>query len=116
MKKILLLLSFFCLSGCIYNGNCWVPLIQTVGYHSCGENVTPYPIIAGYQKKNSIGHTDPKQRSKDIRACGSDDTLFDFSSGYKEFRKCLAVKGYIYIEPKDCGYQEPKWSTGKCNL
>lgn len=117
MKRILLLSSLFFLSGCIYNGRCWVPLIQTVGLDHCGEEMTPYPIIAGYQNKNSIGHTDSKQRLKDIKACGSDESLlFASSSDHKKFRECLTSKGYIYIEPNDCGYQEPKWSTGKCNL
>jgi len=28
----------------------------------------------------------------------------------------MNTKGYIYLSPAECGYQDPKWDKGKCNL
>lgn len=30
--------------------------------------------------------------------------------------ECMNTKGYIYLYPDECGYQDPKWDKGKCNL
>lgn len=80
------------------------------------EKGDPFPAIARYQKKDRIGHTNSMQRLKDVKSCGSDNNLINFSYGYKNFRECMELKGYIRFEPIECGYQNPKYNTGKCNL
>ena len=29
---------------------------------------------------------------------------------------CMIEKGYIHLTPTECGYQNPKWDKGVCNL
>lgn len=113
MRYFFLVIYCFLLSNCYYSDGCIYSPQMVNCYIDKGK---PYPPPAWYQKKDSIGHTNSKQRSKDLKSCGSDDTLMDFSSGYENFRKCMKSKGYIRFEPAECGYQKPQWSTGKCNL
>ncbi|QPB43227.1 hypothetical protein [Rodentibacter haemolyticus] len=120
MKKGIFIMLLILLNGCLYydfEGECFRPIIQTVSSSNCYRNRgKPYPVIAGYQKQNSIGNTNPQQRLNDIRSCGSNESLYDFKVGYEKFRACMSSKGYIYFHPAECGTQNPKWSTGKCNL
>ncbi|QLB12878.1 hypothetical protein EV697_10815 [Bisgaardia hudsonensis] len=90
-------------------------------YVDKGEN---WPAIAAYQKPNTIGHRDSEQRLKDALACGAkDSTLVDTPNNYtingkfyKMFRNCMADRGYIRFTSAECGYMNPKWDKGKCNL
>ncbi len=94
------------------------------------------PMIQGYQKEETIGHTDVKQREQDLFACGvrnlNDGTLdmdsidsIGVNSKYAiEFidavdarrnmiNSCMGSKGYILINPLDCVYKGK--SNGRCN-
>ncbi|QLB12872.1 hypothetical protein EV697_10810 [Bisgaardia hudsonensis] len=126
MKKLILLLSIFLLNGCLYSfeDECFRPIIQVVSANCEVKKGPTWPAIAHYQKPNIIGHTDSAQRLKDALACGAkDNTLVDAPSNYtingkfyKVLENCMADRGYIYISSEECGYMNPKWDKGKCNL
>ena len=126
MKKFLVFPFIFLLSGCIYSfsDNCIRPLIATVS-NNCEKNKGKiYPRISRYQKPYSLGKTDPQQRWKDVVACGGKYGDYENASTDKLipvlkkdlFYECMLNKGYISLTPAQCGYQNPKWDTGKCNL
>ncbi|MFC0322198.1 hypothetical protein ACFFHT_01230 [Gallibacterium melopsittaci] len=125
MKKFLILICVFILAGCIYDRGCFRPLIETVATQ-CGETGTLFPLIAGYQKPETLGKTNSAKRWKDFVACGGkmgDQQIRYYPENYtingkfyKEFDDCMLEKGYIFLPPAQCGYQEPKYNTGKCNL
>ena len=76
-----------------------------------------YTVIQGIQKKDSIGHTNVKQREKDVLDCGvrnlRNGTL-DLSVAYpgmsteqviarqKNIYNCLESKGYVLISSERC--------------
>ena len=73
MKKILLIVSAFMLNGCLYSfeDECIKPIIQVVS-SNCYKNKEEFPAIAHYQKLETIGKTDSKQRWKDAVSCGAE--------------------------------------------
>ncbi|MDD7425876.1 MAG: hypothetical protein PUK61_05575 [[Actinobacillus] rossii] len=123
MRSILLFLSLLFLSNCFYSKGC-LHMPQSV---HCFEKKVEYPVIAHYQKKSNIGSTNIEQRWRDAVSCGAkygDNTLRSaMTKGEKEpiddiladkFENCMSDRGYIWIQ--DCGYQNPKWDKGVCNL
>lgn len=128
MKKYILVILSIILTGCLYSfeDECFRPVIQTVS-SSCEKNKgKPYPLIAGYQKQNTLGKTNSTQRWKDVVACGGkygDENISYYPQNYKKSGKfyknlddCMLEKGYIYLSPAQCGYQGTKWDKGVCNL
>jgi hypothetical protein len=89
------------------------------------------PYIKTIQKSDSLGHTDPVQRKKDIYSCGVskniDPDSEQWSRSYippgetiEEHRKrisriedCLEQKGYVLLDFRKCG--PLKAPTGLCN-
>lgn len=94
------------------------------------------PIIQGYQKEGTIGHTDVKQREQDLFACGvrnlNDGTLdmdsidsisvnsehaIEFIHAVAARRNmingCMRSKGYIIINPLYC--VDKGKPNGRCN-
>lgn len=117
MKALIPLLFILFLQGCIYAEGCWISP-QMV---SCVDKGKIFPIIARFQKPESIGKTDSQQRWKDATNCGSkygdeELTYIENKGLYKSFESFMFNKGYIRFHPAECGYQNPKWDTGKCNL
>ncbi|WP_386698388.1 hypothetical protein [Lonepinella sp. MS14436] len=122
-KYLIIILSMFLVS-CSYSEGCW----YTPQMVSCVDKGDEFPYISMFQKKETLGHTDSEQRWKDIKSCnGVKRSNTDFfvkndrdSDGIiipeivDEFERCMATKGY-YLE-RDCGWQKPEWSTGKCNI
>ena len=112
----------FILNGCWYSNGCF----YTPQMVNCVDKGKEYPLIAGYQKKELLGHTNSKQRWKDLVSCGGkygDINLHYYPQNYqindkryKNLDQCMNTKGYIYLSPAECGYQDPKWDKGKCNL
>ncbi|WP_373099319.1 MULTISPECIES: hypothetical protein [Pasteurellaceae] len=121
MRKLLLLGILF-LNGCLYSfeDNCIRPIIQTVSSNCYKNKGEEFPAIAHYQKQSSIGKTDSQQRWKDAVNCGAvygDSDLEKLHrKNYEKFQRCMEVKGYKKFWPAECGYQNPKWDKGKCNL
>lgn len=122
MKALIPLLFILFLQGCIYAEGCWISP-QMV---SCVDKGKTYPLIAGYQKPETLGKTNSTQRWQDFVACGGkmgDQQIRYYPRNYtingkfyKEFDDCMFEKGYIFLPPAQCGYQNPKWDKGKCNL
>ena len=112
----------FILNGCWYSNGCF----YTPQMVNCVDKGKEYPLIAGYQKKELLGHTNSKQRWKNLVSCGGkygDINLHYYPQNYqingkryKNLDECMNTKGYIYLSPAECGYQDPKWDNGKCNL
>ena len=112
----------FILNGCWYSNGCF----YTPQMVNCVDKGKEYPLIAGYQKKELLGHTNSKQRWKNLVSCGGkygDINLHYYPQNYqindkryKNLDECMNTKGYIYLSPAECGYQDPKWDKGKCNL
>ena len=112
----------FILNGCWYSNGCF----YTPQIVNCVDKGKEYPLIAGYQKKELLGHTNSKQRWKDLVSCGGkygDINLHYYPQNYqingkryKNLDECMNTKGYIYLSPAECGYQDPKRNKGKCNL
>lgn len=122
MKKILFIVSIFLLNGCIYSfeDECIKPIIQVVS-SGCHKNKgNEFPAIAHYSKLNTIGKTESSQRWKDAVSCGAEYGDLDLKKlhrdNYENFRSCMEKKGYKKLWPAECGYQNSKWDTGKCNL
>lgn len=76
-----------------------------------------YTVIQGIQKKDSIGHTDVKQREKDVLDCGVKNLrngTLDFNVSYPgmsseqvDIRRisiynCLESRNYVLISPERC--------------
>ena len=89
------------------------------------------PTIQHYQKPNTIGHTDPKQRWQDFQSCGVKkyfDGTLDFNTQYpgmtsedvskrsKAIRDCIKdKKGYVFIKTTQCVDGKNNKLTGLCN-
>lgn len=128
MKLNLIKLLPILLTGCIYDseGECWRPIIETVTTNCEGYNGKNYPVVARYQKRETLGRTDPIQRWKDIVACGgkygdinSEDAPRNYEINgkfYEYLGQCMSDKGYIHLYPAQCGFMNSKKDTGKCNL
>ena len=87
-----------------------------------------YKVIQSYQKKDTIGHTDPVQRKKDVFSCGVKNYMdgnLDLSVSYPgmttdqviarriRIDDCIESKGYIYYGPSGCTNKGKP--TGLCN-
>lgn len=135
MKKLLIIFAVIpCLTYCYYDweGGCIRPLIQTVASSCYSNKGEEWPYVAQFQKIGQSGQTDSQQRWRDIQSCGGIDinkTLNTFAIKNERnqygsmnlpvleaFENCMANKGYHRYWPAECGYQDPKWNTGKCNL
>ena len=88
------------------------------------------PTIQHYQKPNTIGHTDPKQRWQDFQDCGVKnfrDGSLDLSNAYPgmtteqikqrsiAISSCMENKGYIYLKNTECVDGKNNKLTGLCN-
>ncbi len=124
MKKLFLLMPLL-LTSCIpylyYKDGCHHTPFTT----SCdGEG---FPLIAKYQKRTTIGNTDPEQRWIDMKKCGVKygdihldsvqrktlDSVYDDEMMAK-FDSCIEKLGYIYI--KDCGRMNSVTDKKLCNM
>lgn len=129
MKKILFSIGLVSLlSGCYYSNGCF--------YNFQMVNCREWSNSAGYQKKETEGHTDIEQRWKDIEACGAEKSDYFFlllqrkaeDQAEKEgkdlnqvteagvnvlhqFSRCMESKGYHY---NDCGTKNTSTSP-YCN-
>ncbi|MHA3060838.1 hypothetical protein ACX1N5_10525 [Acinetobacter sp. ANC 4636] len=88
-----------------------------------------YKVIQGYQKSDTIGHTDVEQRKQDVFACGVRnyfDGNLDIAQSYPDLTnidkaiirrdsiyKCLKNKGYVIHSPERCTVNGKP--TGFCN-
>ncbi|MCK3654775.1 hypothetical protein A4G19_03040 [Pasteurellaceae bacterium Macca] len=123
MKRYILFILFI-LAGCSYSEGCFYTPQMVI----CEDKGKEYPYIAHFQKKETLGNTNPIKRIIDFKNCGGEKKEngdFDIKNNrdhrgviigdvVAKFKKCMFSKGY-YIE-YDCGYNNPKWSTGKCNI
>lgn len=116
------------LTGCIYADGC----LYTPQMVNCVDKGNEFPYIAYFQKKGNIGHTDSKIRWNDAENCGGINISrktheFQIKNErtrdgiinpivIEKFEACMAEKGYVRLYYSDCGTQDPKWNTGKCNL
>ena len=105
------------MSNCYYSDGCIYSPQMVNCYIEKGEVFSP---ISRYQKPYSLGKTDSNQRWKDVISCGGkyldyDQTSIPFNK-QETFHYCMLGKGYIHLSPAQCGYQNPKYNTGKCNL
>ena len=123
MRLLVIIQFLLLLSAC---DGCWTPIPVV----SCGG---PYgkawPVVAYYQKPETIGHTDSKQRWEDVVACGGrygDNTLRSAMTYTQDgpvvdkliykFDNCMEKKGYQIVPFTECGTQDPDEDKGKCNL
>ncbi|MFZ7282825.1 hypothetical protein ACLSZW_03935 [Avibacterium avium] len=130
MKKHIFTFLIFLLNGCYYSfktGCFYTPQLVT-----CTDQGEDFPYVAFFQKKETIGHTDPVIRWNDIKACGGINiyikkNTFEIKNGRDSkgvinsnviyaFENCMIKKGYVRLYYIDCGTQNPRWNKGKCNL
>ena len=85
----------FILNGCWYSNGCF----YTPQMVNCVDKGKEYPLIAGYQKKELLGHTNSKQRWKDLVSCGGkygDINLHYYPQNYqindKRYKKHIGKK------------------------
>ena len=95
------------------------------------SNYTTVPYVKTFQQADTIGHTDPEQRKRDLYACGVDksinlddgnwsrsdstpeETLQQLIARTVKVEHCMKSKGYIVFSYDECG--PLKKTTGKCN-
>jgi len=120
MKKIL---PLFCLL--LLLTSCTKSCFMAFAVTGCYDERKDFPSIAAYQKSDSIGHTDTKQRWIDAVSCGArygdENIIFvngkDWRTNSNEereriinsFRYCMRRKGYTRISMMDC------YKLGVCN-
>ncbi|MBP6861255.1 MAG: hypothetical protein KBC57_02710 [Neisseriaceae bacterium] len=117
--RILFCLGVIILSGCIP--------VRVISKYNPDIYLAP-PAIQGYQKANSIGHTNTDQRWEDLQACGVknySDGRLDLSVAYsgmttqdvierrKAISACMEEKGYVIYNRSKC--IKNKKPTGLCN-
>jgi hypothetical protein len=89
------------------------------------------PVIQGWQKADTIGHTNVDKRWQDFQSCGVKkyfDGTLDFNTQYpgmtsedvskrsKAIRDCIKdKKGYIFIKTTECVDGKNNKLTGLCN-
>ncbi|WP_324006390.1 hypothetical protein RFF20_02265 [Pasteurella multocida] len=118
MKKFYLIFLLLFLSGCFYHDGC----IYTPQMVNCFvDKGDIFPSISRYQKPYSLGKTNSEQRWKDVMFCGGkygDYKLENIKTVEQsdKLHHCMTQKGYIHLTPAECGYQNPKWDKGVCNL
>lgn len=113
------------LTSCYYrfSGNC---LVTPQMVNCFSEN--KYKVIQGFQKKDSVGSTDIKQRERDLLNCGVKNFFggtLDLNTEYPGMTdkqvdqrrnyiyQCMKSKSHVIINTEDC-IQKGK-STGLCN-
>ncbi len=113
----------FILSGTLLSG-CLIRVVTPVNL-----DAKYYPLrVQGYQKKDTIGHTDPEQRWKDLQACGvryysggsldiggskPGETVQQVVARRDEIYQCIKAKGYVIYSPEEC--IKNRKPTGLCN-
>lgn len=117
MKKLYLSLLFL-LNGCFYSNGCLYTPQMVNCFIDKGEI---FPSISRYQKPYSLGNTNSELRWKDVVACGGKHGDYDEKSittveKSDLFYRCMIKKGYVHLTPAECGFQNPKWNKGICNL
>ncbi|OOF35622.1 hypothetical protein [Rodentibacter heidelbergensis] len=117
MKKIFLLIGCLSLSSCFYSNGCF----YTPQMVNCVDKGKVFPSVSRYQKPYSLGKTNSEKRWKDVVACGGkygdyDEASITTVAESDLFYRCMINKGYIHLTPAECGFQNPKWDKGKCNL
>lgn len=86
--------------------------------------------IQQWQKKDSIGDTDPEQRWRDFQQCGVKDYMngtLDMNAGtpdmsandvkkrMRAIEDCMENKNYIYFSEHECRTESQTKLNGKCN-
>ncbi|MBP6861249.1 MAG: hypothetical protein KBC57_02680 [Neisseriaceae bacterium] len=86
------------------------------------------PPVEGYQKTETIGHTNTDQRWKDLQACGvkqynegrlglngsmPGETFQQGINRRDKVNSCMKKKGYVIYSPESC--MKNKKPTGLCN-
>ncbi|MGO3859013.1 MAG: hypothetical protein ACTJHL_07170 [Neisseriaceae bacterium] len=117
-KWLILMLSGTVLSGC---------LIRVVTPVNLDGQYYP-PPVQGYQKKDSIGYTDPDRRWRDLQDCGvkqynegnldvgasrAEETVKQVIARRDRIYQCMEVKGYVIYSPERC--IKNRKPTGLCN-
>ena len=125
LRVMILGLVVVMLSGCYYSKGCIVP---PEGKAFCPLHAK-VKTIQQWQKKDSIGHTDPEQRWKDFQECG----VIKYNNGNLDFYNypgldqkqneiytsrifgCMRNKNYVYLEVNECQTESQTKLNGKCN-
>ncbi|MBP6861251.1 MAG: hypothetical protein KBC57_02690 [Neisseriaceae bacterium] len=86
------------------------------------------PLVQGYQKTETIGHTDPDLRWRDLQSCGvrqynegrldiggsrPGETSTQVIARRDRINGCMKAKGYVIYSPERC--MKNKKPTGLCN-
>jgi len=110
-------------------------LLSACGAFNVVPGYNPYvslapPYIQGWQKPDTIGHTDVNQRRKDFQSCGVKnfrDGHMDLNNRYpgmtsddvtmrsKKIRSCIKKKGYVYLGETECVDGKNNKLSGLCN-
>lgn len=125
LRVMILGLVVVMLSSCYYSKGC------IYGPQSVDCPFRPeVKDIQQWQKKDSIGNTDPEQRKRDLKECGVGGVDYDMAifnsrspnesdEAFKVSREkkyqCVEDKGYIYITESDCRTESQTKLNGKCN-
>ncbi|UTO05273.1 hypothetical protein NKT77_01035 [Moraxella sp. FZLJ2107] len=124
-KIIILGLFTVFLSSCYYSKGCWI-YPQSADCSARPE----VKVVQRWQKKDSIGDTDPEQRWRDFQQCGVKDYMngtLDMNAGtpdmsandvkkrIKEIEDCMENKNYIYFSEHECRTESQTKLNGKCN-
>ncbi|XDZ50083.1 hypothetical protein AB8Q18_07670 [Neisseriaceae bacterium CLB008] len=117
-KWLILMLSGTVLSGC---------LIRVVTPVNLDAEYYP-PPIQGYQKTDTIGHTDPDRRWHDLQTCGvqkynggrldlngqgPEETVKQVIARRDKIYQCMEAKGYVIYSIERC--IKNRKPTGLCN-
>ncbi len=117
-KWLIFMLSVALLSGC---------LMRVVTPVNLDGQYYP-PPVQGYQKKDTIGHTDPDQRWRDLEDCGvmqynegrldlngqgPRETVKQVIARRDKIYQCMEVKGYVIYSIERC--IKNRKPTGLCN-
>ncbi|UTO05272.1 hypothetical protein NKT77_01030 [Moraxella sp. FZLJ2107] len=125
LRMMILGLVTAMLSGCYYSKGCI--------YGPQSADCPFRPEVKGiqqWQKKDSIGNTNPEQRIRDLKECGvggvdygmaifngtrpnESDDAFEVRRSKKY--QCVKDKGYIFITEYECRTESQTKLNGKCN-
>ncbi|MBH5329914.1 hypothetical protein H9Q10_09575 [Eikenella sp. S3360] len=118
MQKIIFLsgVAILLLTSC--TNSCFMAFAVT----GCYDRNKDFPSISAYQKTESMGRTDVRQRWDDAVSCGAkygDNNIIilngkDWRDNPKDerekiinsFRQCMSRKGYTRLSPMDCYHQD----------
>lgn len=119
LKLFFITILLFVLTACI-------PIRVISKYNP--DTYNGYKLIQGYQKADTVGHTDVIKRESDMLACGVRNLMggnLDLNTQYpdmtdsqvwprhKKIDNCMKSKGYIIIGKKKCTNKGKP--TGLCN-